>query len=369
MKTARVHKSFLTIALVFGSFFDVHGHGFGSSTLVRVSGAWEDIEQLYQNPLKREQWVTSYRLDYNGYAKQRIKAATHGRTNCYFKLSFDENHNDDILCTPSQEFYDPEKKHWIPAYKLKIGIQLLSKGKILKPLTHVEFVNKPLKIYAIAVEKSHNYLVGRHSILTHNTALPAVCLGLSMAFGEGAIAGGTAGAYFGPVTFTFGIVLGGLVCVGIKMLADRNRPAEPYFKYDGQDITNFIKNNNNEVDNTEIPGTGTKESRATAAAGGSPDPEDPYDPWKKNKGGNPSSYSNKIESLSNKIQGWLGSNSRLIRNKAGDLIFLSADGIRRVRFDINNPKPHASPHGHVEEFLNGIWQKSGPIYPNDVPHR
>lgn len=48
--------------------------------------------------------------------------------------------------------------------------------------------------------------------------------------------------------------------------------------------------------------------------------------------------------------------------------FISADGKRRVRFDINNTYPHNNVHGHIEEFVNGSWQKSGPIYPWDVPH-
>ena len=65
---------------------------------------------------------------------------------------------------------------------------------------------------------------------------------------------------------------------------------------------------------------------------------------------------------------WLGPNARMITNQAGDKIFLSADGTRRLRFDINRPYPHSSPHAHVEELVNGVWVKSGPIYPTDVPH-
>ena len=42
---------------------------------------------------------------------------------------------------------------------------------------------------------------------------------------------------------------------------------------------------------------------------------------------------------------------------------------RRVRFDINRPAPHTSPHAHVEELVDGKWRKSGPIYPTDVPPR
>lgn len=47
-------------------------------------------------------------------------------------------------------------------------------------------------------------------------------------------------------------------------------------------------------------------------------------------------------------------------------MFINKAGTRRVRFDIKNPSPHQSPHSHVEELINGKWQKSGPIYPTDV---
>jgi hypothetical protein len=68
------------------------------------------------------------------------------------------------------------------------------------------------------------------------------------------------------------------------------------------------------------------------------------------------------------INRWLGNDVRVVTNPAGDTIFLSKDGLRRVRFDIKRPSPHNSPHTHVEEFVNGKWRKSGPIYPTDVPH-
>jgi hypothetical protein len=57
-----------------------------------------------------------------------------------------------------------------------------------------------------------------------------------------------------------------------------------------------------------------------------------------------------------------------IRNEAGDSVFLSKDGVRRVRFDFQNPTPHQNPHAHVEVKINDKWVKSGPIYPSDVPH-
>jgi hypothetical protein len=58
----------------------------------------------------------------------------------------------------------------------------------------------------------------------------------------------------------------------------------------------------------------------------------------------------------------------MIKNEAGDPVFLAKDGTRRVRFDFNHPAPHKNSHGHIEELFNGKWNKSGPIYPIDLPH-
>jgi RHS repeat-associated protein len=69
------------------------------------------------------------------------------------------------------------------------------------------------------------------------------------------------------------------------------------------------------------------------------------------------------------IKEWLGPGARTVRNKNGDLVAISQDGARRVRFDINHPYPHQSPHSHVEWLENGQWVKPGQIYPPDVPPR
>ncbi|NMA64910.1 MAG: hypothetical protein GX957_01545, partial [Clostridiaceae bacterium] len=77
---------------------------------------------------------------------------------------------------------------------------------------------------------------------------------------------------------------------------------------------------------------------------------------------------NKVTDLAKNMKDWLGKDARVITNKNGDKVFMSGDGTKRIRFDINNPSPHNNPHGHVEELVNGKWVKSGPIYPTDIPH-
>jgi len=77
----------------------------------------------------------------------------------------------------------------------------------------------------------------------------------------------------------------------------------------------------------------------------------------------------KIVEIEKQISKWLGSGSRFIKNKAGDSIFISKEGTKRVRFDFNNPTPHTNPHAHIEIKIDNKWHKSGPIYPVDVPPR
>ncbi len=47
---------------------------------------------------------------------------------------------------------------------------------------------------------------------------------------------------------------------------------------------------------------------------------------------------------------YLGEGFRNIKNKAGDTVFVSKDGTRRVRFDINRPAPHKNPHMHIDKL-------------------
>jgi len=72
--------------------------------------------------------------------------------------------------------------------------------------------------------------------------------------------------------------------------------------------------------------------------------------------------------LEKQISNWLGEGTKFIRNEAGDSIFLSKDGLRRVRFDFNRPYPHNNPHAHMEYKVGVNWEDSGQIYPTDVPH-
>lgn len=76
-----------------------------------------------------------------------------------------------------------------------------------------------------------------------------------------------------------------------------------------------------------------------------------------------------VVQLEQRISGWLGEGTQFVRNKAGDPVFLSKDGLRKVRFDFKRPHPHESPHLHFEHLVKGEWEEISRIYPVDVPHR
>ena len=74
-----------------------------------------------------------------------------------------------------------------------------------------------------------------------------------------------------------------------------------------------------------------------------------------------------VEGAKGAIEGYLGENAKAQKNKDGDLVIVSEDGNRKIRFDVNNPAPHESPHGHVEwKTEHGNWRGPGPIFPKDT---
>ncbi|MFA6065728.1 MAG: hypothetical protein WC707_00940 [Candidatus Babeliaceae bacterium] len=258
---------FLTAQLV--------GHGFGPHTLVKTGDVWQSIEQLCNN-ISEHQCVTSYTIHAGTYTHKKIKSAGTSTTNCYFRIGFDEQFNDDIICTPSQKFYVPAVQKWVPAYQLTVGDQLLGADKKLCPITHIEFVKKTLTVYSLGVTRPHNFLVGRHAIVTHNMFFPvAFHLGFSMAFGSGAVAGGTAGSFLGPLTIIGGAAIGGVIGIAMKMIPRKNKLSHYELVFHANTIEkHFIynadqKNNSGEVSFTNIP------QSCSASPGDPNDPEDP----------------------------------------------------------------------------------------------
>jgi RHS repeat-associated protein len=77
----------------------------------------------------------------------------------------------------------------------------------------------------------------------------------------------------------------------------------------------------------------------------------------------------KVDDAASAAKSWLGEEAKVVTNKAGDNIFMSKDGLRKVRFDVKNPHGDM-PHVHLEEFVNGKWVDAIPgthrIYPKPL---
>lgn len=75
----------------------------------------------------------------------------------------------------------------------------------------------------------------------------------------------------------------------------------------------------------------------------------------------------KIAKLEEQISKWLGEETKLIRNKAGDPVFISKDGTRRIRFDFLNTHGDKT-HMHIEQKIENRWKDATSthrIYPLD----
>jgi len=54
---------------------------------------------------------------------------------------------------------------------------------------------------------------------------------------------------------------------------------------------------------------------------------------------------------------WLGEDCRVITKDSGDILLMSKDGLRKLRFDIKNSHGD-SPHMHLEILKNGKWKNA-----------
>lgn len=231
----KTYKSFLTI-LIFLSVLTgikLDGHGFTQGTLIRTSeDGWWSIEQVCRlSSSNRNQKIASYNPRVNHWVKQRVKSAGESETNCYFRIGFDNNSYNDIVCTPTQEFYLPSTRQWTPAYKLKPGDTLLRQHDKLIQIAHVEFIKKTITVHTLEIKKTHTFLVGPYSILTHNMVLPiAFSAGLSIPFGSAVM--GAIGGFLGPITATAGIGLGAIIGLAVKAVYEDQIPTYKIPMYD-----------------------------------------------------------------------------------------------------------------------------------------
>jgi RHS repeat-associated protein len=79
-------------------------------------------------------------------------------------------------------------------------------------------------------------------------------------------------------------------------------------------------------------------------------------------------HANKFDFMADDLIEWIGKDGRVFRNQKNDLIMLSNDGKRKVRFEVDNPGPDG-PHMHIEHLNeHGNWKDvtdQHRIYPNN----
>lgn len=209
MKLSRV----CVIIFVFMPSALLHPHGFGNSTYVNTyDNHQQKIHLLCTRSLRTKTKVASYNTHSHKYSRHAIKRCGQSKTNCYIRLMFNNDHSsNDIICTPTQEFYCTQTNEWIPAYQLHPGDELLSLGGKTQLATYVEPVKKPIVVYTIEVDHCHTFFVGRHNVLTHNMALPIAWV-TWLNIPLGVVIGGT-GSFFGPVTCGVSCVLAGAFAI------------------------------------------------------------------------------------------------------------------------------------------------------------
>lgn len=253
------------------------GHGFDASTFVKIDPGWAHIKQEAWYCCEETHLVKSYDVDEQTFSHQKVLAGGYSEVPFYLKLGFDAcSTSHCISCSAIQEFYLPLTDEWLPAYKLHEGNFLLTEDDELIELTYFELVEEPLTVYAIAVENTHTYFVGRNSVLTHNMVLP-LTLGFTIPFGTG-IAGGTLGGFFGPISFAGGIAVGTLLGYVINSMRSERTQRYELHDFDEIHIKNLINQQNGDASSTSA-----KNRPKIQHTQCYPDPDDDKDDKKKNR--------------------------------------------------------------------------------------
>lgn len=250
----------------------LYGHGFASTTLIRSGKehSWFIIEQTaYLSKERKKQHVTSYDPDTASWTTKRVTGGAYATTNCYCRLSFDEDPHHDIICSPTQLFYRFADAAWVPSYELKVNDLLLAEQGTHVCLHNLVLVKEHLKLHTIQVEDTHTFLVGVYGIVAHNMLVPvSAVVGLTVPFGVEW--GGAAGSFFGPPGIIGGIVIGGLLGCVIKSCTT-NKVREYQLVFDPAKIQRHLLNNNSKSDQSSAP----KHLRQSVLAQPMLDPEDP----------------------------------------------------------------------------------------------
>lgn len=212
----KIHMQFFCVGIWFFCV-SVRAEGFIADTLVHTSGkAPSTIKQVCDKiGGGQKQFVSSWHEKHDLWDSKRVRRAGRGTINCTVTLSFDSDQAHDIICSPLQRFYLADRHKWVAACALHPGDTLRTQSGDYVPLRDILLNKHEAVVYALRVKKNHTFCVGHYRVLTHNKRIPLLPLALmariGVAFGTGAVAGGSTGSFFGPVTMASGFTIGGVV--------------------------------------------------------------------------------------------------------------------------------------------------------------
>lgn len=197
----------------------LHSEGFVADTIIhKGKNKSYTIKKLCDDVvMKKKRSVATWNEQKNIWQPRQIRRAGTGTINYTATLVFDDNEAHNITCSPIQLFYLPQKNLWIEAYKLSPHDLLYTEGGGTIRLVNISYTHQTTPVYALRIKKNHTFCVGHYHVLTHNKNIPLLPLALvsriAIAFGSGAIAGGSSGSFLGPVPCAAGITIGGIVGV------------------------------------------------------------------------------------------------------------------------------------------------------------
>lgn len=341
---------------IIGTFFciiqigSLQGHGFAVSTLVKTAKGSQSIETI-----KSCKKIIAYNTKKKRNVKGSVRATGFSISNCYIRIRFNMFSSveyEEILCTPTQEFYRITDDTWVSAAQLTIGDTLKCDGDKSLAVSHLEFINEPLKVCILEVKKYHNFFVGKYDILTHNTALPwSVAIGISIPLGEAA-AGGAAGSFFGPIGVVGGVFVGSILGCGLQYLANQDKTYQYDMSFDVEKVIALMKGGLNQ----------SSQKNAPSGCG----PSSPQDPKKNNdkkRITNDIPKSEFFKKVSDRYERWRGATYRAKRNAEklgnGKVEYLEWDHLHNDVEAYNEARQH----------IGSINPKTTEIYKNPVAGR
>lgn len=202
----------------------INSHGFDCNTLVVLADKnLQHIETVCKRSLRKPIRVSSYDTNNNILLTNSVIQSGRSTALSYVRFGFNScfeysSHNE-IACTSIQEFYLAATQVWIPAYALKVGDKLTCAHNKVKTIAYLQYIEQPLTVYTLEIDKTHTFFVSSHAVLTHNMVLPlAFSIGLSVPIGSATT--GAVASMFGPIVCTFGAAIGTVIGVCATLVYD-----------------------------------------------------------------------------------------------------------------------------------------------------